>query len=292
MNCSKCNAPIEDGAVFCSECGTPVASPAPAPAPAAAPVNPDPAPAAPIGNEPPAIASYDPAPQAYDPNQQNNFQQKTAQFAQNAAQGAKNFAQNAKNAVANSELASGTIDIFKLSLQKPSAAAKTVVASANLLPGMLLVAVQCLVIIILYMIKVPGVSNDYVDFGNRLGYAFILAIGFAALYAVEAAGIVLKKDPTKNVTFQSAFSAIGTQTVYPTCILVLTFIFGLFTSDISSMLSQLTTIVYATVSSRVIYDNVEGDDDTKNITTVVIAAVAFLCMFLLRIAASKVLYAR
>ncbi|MCQ2529469.1 MAG: zinc ribbon domain-containing protein [Saccharofermentans sp.] len=281
MNCSKCNAPIEDGAVFCSECGTPVAAPAAAPvaAPEAAPVNPAP------------VAPEAEAPAQADPNQQN-FQQKTAQFAQNAAQGAKNFAKNAKTAVANNELATGTFDIFKLSLQKPSAAAKTVVASANLLPGMLLVAVQCVVIILLYMIKVPGVSNDYVDFGNRLGYAFILAIGFAALYAVEAAGIVLKKDPTKNVTFQSAFSAIGTQTVYPTCILVLTFIFGLFTSDISSMLSQLTTIVYATVSSRVIYDNVEGDDDTKNITTVIIAAVAFLCMFLLRIAASKVLYAR
>lgn len=286
MNCSKCGAPIDDGAVFCGECGTPVAS-APAAAPvAAAPVAPAPA-AAPT-------AQPDPTPAPQQSNFQQNLQNATSntkQFAQNTAQNAKQAYQNVAQKVSENELVGNTVNIFKNAFSKPSQAAASVVASKNLVPGMILIAIQCVVMIILFSIHIPGISNDHLGFGNRLGYSIVRALAIAALYAVEAAGIVLKKDTTKNPTFQSALAAIGTQTVYSTCLIVLSFFFGLFASDISSQLMSLTNIVYATLSSRVIFENVEGDNDTKNITTVIIAAIAFLCMFLLNIAASKVLWA-
>ena len=291
MNCSKCGAPIEDGAVFCGECGTPVAAPsaepvaAPAPAPvAAAAVAPVAAPA----------DSADSAAEATGSSAKQNLQnaaQSAKETAGKAAQSAKQTAQNVAQKVSENELVGNTINIFKNAFAKPSQAAASVVASKNLVPGMILIAIQCVVLIILFSIHIPGISNDHLGFGNRLGYSIIRALAIAALYAVEAAGIVLKKDATKNPTFQSALAAIGTQTVYSTCLIVLAFVFGLFASDISSQLMSLTNIVYATLSSRVIFENVEGDNDTKNITTVIIAVVGFLCMFLLNIVAGKVLWA-
>lgn len=276
MNCSKCNAPIEDGAIFCSECGTPVTA-ASAPAAPAAPVSPAPAP--------------NPTPVQYNqaPAQPSAFQQ--------------NF-QNVKNSLSENAVVGGTVEILKSAVTAPVKAANSVFEGKSFLPGIICVCIQFLLVLILFMIKIPGYEVDGFEFGSKFLFALIKGLGLVAILGIEAIGIFMFKDPKKNISLPTYISALGTQTVYPTMIIVVSWLIGLVNHTINSLndlaafiigpkfnasVYEVGIIALALLTGKVIYDNVDGNSDKKIKTTFIVVSISFFVYLLIEMLAAKCL---
>lgn len=282
MHCTKCGAEIAEGSKFCTGCGATVESFETAEVETA---------------EVETAEEAEAAEEAVETKEQSSFSEKFQKGA-NAAGAAAGAAASATGAAVASaakkakenEYVAGTLDIIKYAFVNPATAAESVMESGKFVPGIVVMAIQLVLVLVLGIIHYPCGSNDYIDGGNRVGCAFICFLAIAAAYAIEAIALLVVGDKSKKLELVPVLSALGSMTIYSTCLFIIGWLFGTFTSGLAGVCLDLSVIVYAMLSSKFISDNLEGDGNKRIIKTTVITAIAFVVYALLRMLASYILW--
>lgn len=267
MNCPYCGAPAPDGTAFCVTCGKPLAAAQQQ-----------------MGGQPMGGQQFGGQPMG---GQMMGGQQYGGQPMGGQMMGGQPMGMYQQ--MPPSQAGMIFSDIFRLfgeSITKPATSALSVVEKNRGLQGLFIAVLQVILVFFTFLIHLPvGEFSQFFQIEDRAKIGavmfFVVALSYM-LYVV--AGFLFRDKSNFGLNFVNIMGMYGTAMTYSTLLIVLIFIFGLFSMGIAAILAFLSIFSWICSAYNVTKQVVGGSEDAKtvtaNITCIAVSFIVVLAIYI------------